>query len=297
MRKLAVLSAVAGCLFVVTPAAGAATPVDDAAVALRSDSVYLAREANRNLDVDAVRRAIGTEPIKIAVIPKIDSVAEVATLPRRLAGQLPGNTIAVISGRYFYAGSEVVCTGSAGRAASNAINGNEAALDANNTPDSPSDITKPLTDFITEIKSAPKCPSEVGRADRYADTTGGGGVALPGKDDTATVLPWVLGGIGGGALVLGTLVLLTRRRTRERAVHDRDEAAALVHQLAEELADLPAGADGDATEARSEAAARHGEAEAILISATTDAQFAAAKAAAEEGLTAARAVRAALNRR
>ncbi|MFL6144307.1 MAG: hypothetical protein ACJ72N_20895 [Labedaea sp.] len=296
MRKLAVLSVVAGCLFVVIPAAGAATPVDDAAAALRTDSVYLAREANRNLDVAAVRRAIGTEPIKIAVIPKIESVAEVAALPRLLANQLPGNTIAVISGRYFYAGSEVVCTGSAGRAASNAINANEAALDANNTPDSPSDITKPLTDFITEIKSAPKCPNEVGRSDRYADPAGGG-VALAGKDDTATVLPWVLGGIGTAVVVLGTLVLLIRRRTRKRAVHDRDEATVLVQQLAEELADLAAGVDGDVAESRAEAAARHGEAEAILISATTDAQFAAAKAAAHEGLTAARAVRAALDRR
>ena len=301
MRKLAVLSAVAGCLFAaclwtVTPAAGAATPVDDAAAALRTDSVYLAREANRNLDMDAVRRAIGTEPIKIAIIPKIDSVAEVAVLPRRLATQLPGNTIAVISGRYFYAGSEVVCTGYAGRAASDAINANEAALDANNTPDSPSDITKPLTDFITAIRNAPRCPTEVGRPDRYAEAPGGG-VALPGQDDTATVLPWVLGGIGAGVVVFGTLVLLTRRRTRERGVRDRDEAAALVRQLGEELTDLPSGEDGDTAEARAEAAARHGEAEAILLSATTDAQFAAANAAAQEGITAARAVRAALNRR
>src|SRR5207302_11077833 len=96
-------------------------------------SVYLDPGSNRNLNVAAVRSAIGSAPIKIAVLPRIESVNQVAVLPRTLAGQLPGNTIGVISGRYFYAGSEVVCKGAAGEAAAKAIKANEAALDANNS--------------------------------------------------------------------------------------------------------------------------------------------------------------------
>jgi hypothetical protein len=199
VRKLLVLPVVAGCVLlsaVLTGAGAVATgPVEDATEALLGDSVYVAPGANRHLDVDAIRRAIGGEPIKIAVIPRVDSVSEVAALPRKLAGTLPGNTIAVISGRYFYAGSEVVCKGYAGRAATDAINANEPALDANPGDDSPSDITKPLTDFVASIRSAPRCPSEGSRGDRYADEAGGGQAAA-GTDDTASVLPWILGGIG-----------------------------------------------------------------------------------------------------
>jgi hypothetical protein len=294
--KLAVLPVIAGCLMLAAPAASVAGPVEDAAAALRTSSVFLDPTANRNLNVDAVRAAIGAEPIKIAVMPSIDSVNEVAVLPRRLAQSLPGNTIAVISGRYFYAGSEVVCGGYAGRAAADAIKANEAALDENPSADSLSDLTKALTDFVAAIKKAPKCPADVSRSDRYADTPGGGAVAT-GPDDTATVLPWVLGGIGLGVVVIGTLVLLTRRRTKGSATAHRDEAKDLVHRLGEELAALPSGGEGDAAQARAEAAARHGEAEAILVSATTDAQFAAARQAAIDGLTAAGTARAALERR
>jgi hypothetical protein len=285
-----VLTVAAGCLLGSAPAATAAAPVDEATAALRTTSVYLAPAANRNLDIEAVRRAIGDQPIKIAIIPRIESVNDVAVLPRRMAAALPGNTIGVISGRYFYAGSEVVCAGVAGQAAADAIKGNEAALDANNTPDNPSDLTRPVSDFVAAVKAAPKCPTEADRLDRYADEAGGG-TAVAGPDDTATVLPWVLGGIGLVVLVVATLVLITRRRTRGAATQHRDEAHTLVRRLGAELAELPE--EGDT---RAEAAAKHGEAEAILVSATTDEQFAAARQAALDGLTAARNARAALDR-
>jgi hypothetical protein len=302
LLKHAVLPATAGLLLAVlfvpvVPAAAAAAgtsagPVEDAAAGLRADSVFLHPSSNRNLDVAALRRAIGDQPIKIAVIPRINSVSEVAVLPRRLARDLPGNTIAVISGRYFYAGSEVVCEGHAGRAAANAVNANEAALDANDSADSPSDITKPLTDFVAEIKAAPQCPTEGGRGDRYADTPGGG-EAVAGPDDTASVLPWVLVGLGVGVLAVAALVVLTRRRTRDTAVAHREQATALVRRLGAELDELPAG-EGPAAQARVHAAGRHGEADAILIGATTDAQFAAARRVAIEGLIATRSARVAL---
>jgi hypothetical protein len=287
--RLAGLTAVVGSLVLTTPASAAA-PIDNAATALRTDSVYSDPAASRTLDVNAVRRAIGTAPIKIAIIPRIESVSEVATLPRRLARDLPGNTIAVISGRYFYAGSEVICAGLAGKAATNAINTNEQALDEHDSPDSPSDITKPLTDFVAEVKAAPTCPTDGTRGDRYADAPGGG-FAATGTDDTSAVLPFVLTGIGVGVLVIGTLALLTLRRARQSAVVHRNEASALVLRLGAELDDLPSAATGQAGHDRAEAIGRHGEAEAILTGATTDAQFATVRRTAIQGLHAARAAR------
>src|SRR5262249_25949468 len=141
--KYALLPAVVGSLLLGGVPASAG-PVEKAAAALRTDSVYLDPGSNRNVDLAAVRAAIGAAPIKIAILPRIESVNQVAVLPRTLAASLPGNTIGVISGRYFYAGSEVVCKGSAGQAAAKAIKSNEAVLDAENSADSPADLTKPL---------------------------------------------------------------------------------------------------------------------------------------------------------
>jgi ribulose 1,5-bisphosphate synthetase/thiazole synthase len=68
----------------------------------------------------------------------------------------------------------------------------------------------------------------------------------------------------------------------------------LVRRLEVELADVPSEVSGEAATARADAAARHGEADAILVGATTDAQFAAAHTAAAEGLKAVRTARTAL---
>src|SRR2546428_11584050 len=102
--KYALLPVVLGGLLLGGPvaAAPAAQPVDVAAAALRTESVYLDPASSRNLDIAAIRAAIGKAPIKIAVLPRIESVNQVAGLPRTLANSLPGNTIGVISGRYFY---------------------------------------------------------------------------------------------------------------------------------------------------------------------------------------------------
>ena len=272
-------------MLVATPAS--AGPVEDAVGALRDDSMYINPTSGRVLDADAVRAAIGNEPIKIAILPVGPSVEAIRVLPRQMARDLPGNTIAVIAGRYFYAGSEITCGGVAGKAASNAINANEQQLDAEQN----SDITKALTDFVTEVKSAPRCPSEPGRGDRYADEPGGGEVGA-GADDSAAVLPWLAGGVVLAVIGVGGWVGFSRRRTREVAGRRREEAVGLVARLGAELDwFFPDEQGKDGPEARMDAAAKHGEAEAILVGATTDEQFGAARHAALEGLIAARATR------
>jgi len=289
-RATSAAVAALGVLLLTTPAANAG-PVQDAVAGLRNTAVFLDPGSNRLLDVDALRAVIGSEPIKIAVMPAGPGTGEVRTWPREISKELPGNTVAVISGRYFYAGSEVLCSGIAGQAATNAIARHNAELDT----DANSDLTEALTAFVAEIKAAPRCTNAggAGRGDRYADEPGGG--AAFATDDTATVLPWVLGGLAIGVLGVGTWVLLARRRARGRVRLRRGEAAELVGRLGAELAALPPGGDPAADpagrQARADAAGKHGEAQARLIGATTDVQYAAARHAAIEGLTAAAAAR------
>lgn len=261
-----------------------AAPVDDAVAGLRDSAVFVHPQANRQVDVAALERAIGDAPIKIAVLPKKSPtedypVSEIRTWPRLVSEQLPGYTVATVSGRRFYAGSEVLCGGLAGQAASRAIYANESELDA----DENSDLTGMLTDFVAEVKAAQPCEGEpANRGDRYADEPGGGDTGEAAVvDDTATVLPWVIGAAALVLLAVGGWVLLTRRAAAKRAATDRAEARALVERLGAELADLP---DGPAT---ADAAGKHGEASTLLAGATTDVQFAAARHAAIEGLTAA----------
>ena len=280
-------AAVTALAVLASPVAWAA-PVDDAVAGLRSSAVFVHPQANRQVDVGALERAIGDAPIKIAVLPKKSAtedypVSEIRTWPRLVSEQLPGYTVATVSGRRFYAGSEVLCGGQAGQAASRAIYANESELDA----DENSDLTGMLTDFVAEVKAAQPCDGEpASRGDRYADEPGGDdtgeAAAEDGAvDDTATVLPWVIGAAALVLLAVGGWVLLTRRTAARRAAADRAEARALVERLGAELADLP---DGLAT---ADAAGKHGEASTLLAGATTDVQFAAVRHAAIEGLTAA----------
>ncbi|HVK20337.1 MAG TPA: hypothetical protein VM677_03145 [Actinokineospora sp.] len=268
--------AVVALMLLTAPLASAA-PVDDAARELRSAAVWLDPAAKRKLDVPALVKAIGGAPIKIAILPAGPPVSEVSGLPRQLAASLPGQTIAVIAGRYFYAGSEVLCDGEAGKAASGAIAANETFLDSNES----SDLTKALTDFVTAVKAAPTCEGTAGRGDRYG--AGPGATDVAGADDTMAVLPWVLGGIGALIAGLTIWVTLTRGRTRGRARALRDDTRALVDRLAAEVAELP--------ETHPAAAHKHGEAAALLLSATTDVQFDSVRRAAVGGLVAARAAR------
>jgi hypothetical protein len=270
-----------------TASVGVAGPVEDAVAGLRGGPVFLDPRSGRRLDVDAMGRAIGGEPIKIAILPGGPGTSEVRSWPREISQRLPGNTVAVIAGRYFYAGSDVLCRGAAGQAATNAIARHNAELDA----DDNSDLTAALTDFVAELRAAPRCDTAggAGRGDRYADDAGGGDVFA--GADTASVLPWVLGGLALGVLGIGGWVLLSRRRAAARIGQRRGETRELVARLGAEVAALADGGPADGLQARADAAGKHGEAHALLAGATTDVQYAAIRHTAIEGLIAAAAAR------
>ena len=282
-RLVGVTALTALAALVVTAGPAWAGPVDDAVAGLRAGPVFVDPAAGREVDVAAVRDRIGDRPILIAILPAGPGTGEVRTWPREISALLPGNTVAVISGRYFYAGSDVLCKGVAGQAATTVIARHNADLDQ----EANSDLTAALTDFVAELAAAPRCEAgPAARGDRYADEPGGGEASA--VDDTATVLPIVAGGLTAGVLGVGTWVLLARRRAAAAARRGRDETRALVARLGQELDGLPDRNDPTTQRAVWAAAAKHAEAQALLLGATTDVQYAAVRQAATEGLAAAR---------
>ncbi|MGX7826516.1 hypothetical protein ACTG9Q_15620 [Actinokineospora sp. 24-640] len=259
---IAAAGVVLGVQFAALAPPAVAEPVDDAAGALAAASVWVHPDAGRRVDVTAVAAVIGDAPVKIAILPAGPSVGQVRVLPRQLAGRLPGNTVAVIAGRYFYAGSDVLCADQAGRAASKSIDANEEFLDA----DGNSDLTEALIDFATAVKAAPSCSS--GPQARAAEDGSGGGV-----------LASVATGLGAGATAVLAWIGVVRSRTRaEVSAHDA-QARAAVERLGRALTDLP---PDDATTARD----RHDEAQVLLAAASTREQFSTAHRLAREGLAA-----------
>jgi hypothetical protein len=283
---------VAAAAVLALPGTANAGPVDDAVAALRADHLYVSPQATTRLDQAAVRAAIGDTPLRIAIMPAGAAVSTVRQWPRMISAQLPGNTIGVISGRYFYAGSDVIARGAAGVAATRAIARHKEVLRENSS----SDITQALLDFVAEIKAAPAAAGRDARGGRYAgDTPGGGGgdTAAVGTDDTSRIWPWVAGGAVLLVLAGVSLALQVRHRATARSRARREEITALVARLDSEL--LPAGG-GEAGRAMADAAARHAEADALLASASTDLQYDEARHVVLEGLVAAQAARRSLGR-
>jgi hypothetical protein len=307
--------------------AQAATPVGDAVAGLRANHLYVDPSATTRLDQAAVRAAIGDAPIRIAILAPGPGVTTVRQWPRAIADQLPGNTIATISGRYFYAGSDILAAGAAGLAATHAIAKHKDVLRENAS----SDVTAALLDFIAEVKAAPRAPATVdGRADRYADEPGGG--TADDSEDTG-ILPWIVGGALLAAIAALGGVVEARRRAAGRIRQRRTETHELLDRLAGELdpgvpalkttstdgAGLPdwqavdvdgsgapawkeraaAPADGSGPDwptgqaglAFADAAARYGTAQALLIAASTGQQVDQARHVILEGLIAARTAR------
>lgn len=290
LRRIAVLTAALALSGLALPGAAYAGPVDDAVGGLRADHLYVSPQATTRLNQPAVRAAIGDTPLRIAILPAGAGVSTVSQWPRLISGQLPGNTIAVIAGRYFYAGSDVLARGSAGLAATHAIAGHKDVLRENSS----SDITQALLDFVAEVKGAPPAAGRDARGGRYvAEEPGGGAAAAVGTDDSARTWPWVLGGGLLAALAVAGWALAVRRRIGGRSRGRRAETDALLERLEGEL--HPSG-PGEAGRAMADAAARHSTAQALLAAASTDLQVDEARHEIIEGLTAARAARMLLGR-
>ncbi|HYT10128.1 MAG TPA: hypothetical protein VEL73_05640, partial [Mycobacteriales bacterium] len=111
-RSLAAAAAwIGACLALLVAAPPAhADAVDDAVTALRSEPVYVAPGVSQpKVDQAAVRSAIGSRPVRIAVLPAgTDPYATAVQIGQRLGGSV---TVGVVSGRTFNAASNALCQG------------------------------------------------------------------------------------------------------------------------------------------------------------------------------------------
>ena len=208
-RILAVVAGLVGAglaLLVAAPAAHA-DAVDDAVRALStSPPVYVAPGLTEpKVDADAVRSAIGSRPVRIAVLPSgTDAYSAALQIGQRLEGRV---TVGVVSGRTFNAASNALCQGVASNIAKMATDAHLTELREKN------DVTPTLTEFVRRVDSAPAANTP---ACGQSSAGGRTDVDAAAADDSSP-WPWVIGIGALGAAGAGGGVLYARNRRRQRA--------------------------------------------------------------------------------
>jgi hypothetical protein len=283
-RVLTVLAgaAAAAVLSLVAAAPAQADVVSDAVKALQNSPVYVAPGVDTKIDQDAVRSAIGSDSIKIAVLPSDSGNAyqNARTIGEDLGGKV---TVGVAAGHTFNAASNALCAGAASVAA-------KAAADAHRTElRQTGDLTAAVVDFVNRVKTGPRANTEAcGRSSAAGQTdisqTKRGGSALP----------WVLG-LGAIGVAGGGALLLSRRRKRQKELEGRRaEVLSLYDRLGADVQNLQPGDNEVARQALADAAERYTATGSLLSHADTPGEYEAARRAALEGLQAARTARKAL---
>jgi len=282
-RFLAVLAgAVTAILLSGSAPALAADPVGDAVAALRSDHLYVAPGASVTVEESAVRRAVGSAPIWLAVLP--DDAGDPRVLSGQIGRALGNGTVGVVAGTQFGVSSNLLCPG--------ALNEIVSQLASQDRPEfvRTKNATKLLSDFAADVIKAPKRGQECA-AGGGQTTSSGGGETNKGSSAWVWVLLAivVLGAAGGG------LYLLSKRRRRLQMLEGRRaEVLSLYDRLGGDVQHLDPKDDPVARQALADAAERYTATGSLLSHADTEGEYDAARRTALEGLQAARTARAAL---
>ena len=291
MKRLIVLVAgIAGSWLILLAGAPAARAdaVDDAISALRSEPVYVAPGVDSpGIDEAAVRAAIGSRPIKIAVLPddygsNPEAYDAALTIGRTLSPDDP-LTVGVVSGRSFSAASRALCVGAASNAAKSAVDANRADLQQRN------DVTATLRDFVARVDAAPAATSQICRQSSAAGATDVAGDAGGGSP-----WPWVLGigAIGAAGAAAGGAYAMSKRRRRLKELEGRRaEVLSLYDRLGADVQNLNPGDDPVARQALADASERYTATGSQLSHADTHQEYDVARRTALEGLQAARTAR------
>lgn len=294
-RFLALLVGTVGAslaLLVGAPAAHA-DAVDDAVAALRSGAVYVAPGVDEpGIDQAAVTSAIGSRPIKIAVLPADDygsssrSFDAAERIGRALAPDSP-LTVGVVAGRVFNAASSALCSGAASTAAEASVAATREVLQRDN------DVTSTIQDFAGRVDEAPAATSEACRQ----SSAGGTNDISAADSDSGSAWPWVLGlgavgvlGVGGA----GAFVVSRRRRTAKELEGRRAEVLSYYDRLGADIQNLHPGDNAVARQALADASERYTATGSQLSQADTHEEFDVARRTVLEGLQAARTARTAL---
>ena len=222
MRRLLLLLTLL-LLVPASPAAAQVTSLDAAASALRNNPVYVDGSAERARDVDADRLRsrirTGGSPIFVAVLPESainESGGDVNRLPTVLAQRVGlQGTYAVVAGRSFRAGSNILPTGQAGSLAT-------AAFQAR----SGDGVDAVLETFVDRVNQA-------------ADGRSSGGGTVTGGDERESA-----GSGSGGVLLLllllagGGFFIWSRSKSKARRAEEARQYAADRQLLQAELSVL-----------------------------------------------------------
>ncbi|MBA3524234.1 MAG: hypothetical protein H0T85_06725 [Geodermatophilaceae bacterium] len=274
LRRTSALLLLTALAVLVAPASPAfADSVDDAIEVLATDSVYVDPDAAAAVDVDAVRDAIGSDPVLIAILPA--DAGDALDAATRIGLAIPGTTVAVLApgvdGTDFRAGSELLCAGTADTLAGDAVEANFDQLQDDR------ELTALLVDFVEAVRSAPD-----GECETLGDAAGSSG---------GNGLLW-LGGIGLVALAGGGgYVVYRNRQAAARMEGLRAEVTSMYDRLAADVSTLDPGEDPVTRQALADASERYTSTGAQLSQADTEGEYAAVRRTAVEGLMAARTVR------
>src|SRR5215207_6726329 len=269
-----------------------ADAVDDAVDALRSGSVYVAPGVTEpGIDQAAVASAIGTRPIKVAVLPADDygSTSQTFDAAERIGRALAPDsplTVGVVAGRSFNAASSALCSGAASTAAEASVNATRAVLQRDN------DVTTTLRDFAARLDDAPSATSA---ACRQSSADGANDISA--QSEGGSALPWVIGIGAIGALGVagaGAYAMSRRRSTLKELEGRRAEVLSYYDRLGADVQNLHPGDDAVARQALADASERYTATGSQLSQADTHQEFDVARRTVLEGLQAARTARTAL---
>ena len=282
-RPLLLLLALLGVLLAAAPASALTTvSVDQIVRELRSDPVYVDRDADVPLDEDAVRDAVLGAPVPVYVAAVPQEVADDAGGETQLVvaigraiGDSDAAVLVITDGRTFRADNGR-SAGARGIDAGDAIE--EALAAGGGGAFDEQGVTAVVVDFVQRIDAQSEGRATGGTR---GTSSGGGGGLLP-------VLG--LGVLAGGVYAV--------TRSRKRAKQDRQElqdlradVESLYGRLGSDVQLLAPGDDPVARQALADAAERYNATGALLAKADTPGEFAAARRTAAEGLAAARVVR------
>jgi hypothetical protein len=274
LRLLALLPALALPLLTAAPALADTTPAT-VATALKSDPVFIEPDAEHAKDVDAaaVRSQIQARSaqILVAVLPQraADNLGSAKTVALRIA-ELTSRSAVLVA----YVGDQLVAVAGpdtpfgAGEAQS-AISG------VSGTP------TARLVQAIQHLQAVSTGTGSSSSSGQGGDTSSGGG------HGGLILAVLAVAALGGGGLLY--------QRSRRRRLKDmeglRADVESLYNRLGSDISTLPGGDDAVAKQALSDAAERYNATGALLATADTPGEFAAARRTAVEGLIAARTAR------
>jgi hypothetical protein len=283
MRRTSLLAAVfAGALLpLVCVAPAVANPLDEAAAALRSSSVYVGA-ARPTIDRAALQGKL--DAVKVAIVPTGGPSAQdvAGSIGERLDPRKTPLTVLVFEGTDAGVQSTAYC--SAGSALREAVDAHRSELSSSQ------DVTATVADFAGRLRQLP-------RDTNGCDGGGGSSASSFGAQPKGSSHTGLIAFLIVLALVLlaAYLFVAARRRRRQRELSDfRAQVVPLYERLQYELRSLNPGTNAAARQALDDAQHRLASAGSQLAAADSEQKYGQARQTVLEGLYAARTARAAL---